>query len=175
VEEFSPALEFRAAKKTRIVYASSASTYARRQRQAWNQTAPAPSNVYAFRKRSCDNLAIREAKENPSWTIIGCVTSKRLRPRGAHKGVPASMVYHLAQQMKAGQPSAHFQTRRPETRFRYVKDVIEGSILALEAKQSGIYNLGSGQARSNSINSRRSQQMSRGQNFSPTTSIPHAH
>src|SRR4029453_8281124 len=57
-------------------------------------------------------------------------------------------VYHLAQQMKAGQPPRIFKHGERKRDFVYVKDVVDGSILALETQASGIYNLGSGQARS---------------------------
>ena len=58
------------------------------------------------------------------------------------------MVYHLSRQMKAGQRPRIFKHGEQKRDFVYVKDIVEGSIRALEAKQSGIYNLGSGQARS---------------------------
>jgi ADP-L-glycero-D-manno-heptose 6-epimerase len=95
-----------------------------------------------------DNIAIREAKENPDWIIIGLRYFNVYGPREAHKGIPASMVYHLAQQMKAGQRPRIFKHGEQKRDFVYVKDVVEGSVLALEAQTSGIYNLGSGQARS---------------------------
>jgi len=69
-------------------------------------------------------------------------------PREAHKGVPASMVYHLAQQMRAGQRPRIFKHGEQKRDFVYVKDVLEGSIRALDVQTSGIYNLGTGQARS---------------------------
>jgi ADP-L-glycero-D-manno-heptose 6-epimerase len=69
-------------------------------------------------------------------------------PREAHKGVPASMVYHLSRQMKAGQRPRIFKHGDQKRDFVYVKDVVEGSIRALDAQTSGIYNLGTGQARS---------------------------
>src|SRR5213075_456350 len=53
-----------------------------------------------------------------------------------------------AQQMKAGQRPRIFKHGEQKRDFVYVKDVVEGSILALNAQTSGIYNLGSGQARS---------------------------
>jgi ADP-L-glycero-D-manno-heptose 6-epimerase len=58
------------------------------------------------------------------------------------------MVYHLAKQMKAGQRPRIFKHGQQKRDFVYVKDAVEGSIRALEAKESGIYNLGSGRARS---------------------------
>jgi ADP-L-glycero-D-manno-heptose 6-epimerase len=50
--------------------------------------------------------------------------------------------------MKGGQRPRIFKHGDQRRDFVYVKDVVEGSIRALEAKKSGIYNLGSGQARS---------------------------
>jgi ADP-L-glycero-D-manno-heptose 6-epimerase len=148
VESFRRLLNFARPNKTRIVYASSASTYGAAISASVESNGAAPSNVYAFSKAIMDNLAIREAKENPSWIIIGLRYFNVYGPREAHKGVPASMVYHLAQQMKAGQRPRIFKQGDQKRDFVYVKDVVDGSILALEAKQSGIYNLGSGQARS---------------------------
>jgi len=68
-------------------------------------------------------------------------------PREAHKGVPASMVYHLSKQMKAGQNPRIFKHGEQQRDFVYVKDIVEGSIQALEARRSGVFNLGTGQAR----------------------------
>jgi ADP-L-glycero-D-manno-heptose 6-epimerase len=58
------------------------------------------------------------------------------------------MVYHLAQQMKTGKRPRIFKHGEQKRDFVYVKDIVEGSIRALDAQGSGIYNLGSGQARS---------------------------
>src|SRR5437763_16209777 len=58
------------------------------------------------------------------------------------------MVLQLARQMKAGQRPRIFKHGEQKRDFVYVKDVVEGSIRALDAQASGIYNLGSGQARS---------------------------
>ena len=148
VESFRRLLSFARPTKTRIIYASSASTYGAATAASVESNGAAPSNVYAFSKAIMDNLAMREAQENESWIIIGLRYFNVYGPREGHKGVPASMVYHLAQQMKAGQRPRIFKHGDQKRDFVYVKDVVEGSILALEAMQSGIYNLGSGQARS---------------------------
>ena len=50
--------------------------------------------------------------------------------------------------MKAGQRPRIFKHGEQKRDFVYVKDVVAGSIRALDAKKSGIYNLGFGQARS---------------------------
>ena len=148
VESFRRLLNFARPTRTRIIYASSASTYGPASKASAESNGAAPANIYAFSKTIMDNIAIREAKESLDWTIIGLRYFNVYGPREAHKGVPASMVYHLAQQMKAGQRPRIFKQGEQKRDFVYVKDVVEGSILALEPRESGIYNLGCGQARS---------------------------
>ena len=148
VESFRRILSFARPTKTRIIYASSASTYGAITRASVESNGAAPANIYSFSKVIMDNIALREANEPPDWIIIGLRYFNVYGPREAHKGVPASMVYHLAQQMKAGQRPRIFKHGEQKRDFVYVKDVVEGSMLALEVSESGIYNLGCGQARS---------------------------
>ena len=148
VESFRRILNFARSTRTRIIYASSASTYGLATEASVESNGAAHANIYAFSKVIMDNIAIRAAAELPDWIIIGLRYFNVYGPREAHKGIPASMVYHLAQQMKAGQRPRIFKHGEQKRDFVYVKDIVEGSILALEAKESGIYNLGCGQARS---------------------------
>jgi ADP-L-glycero-D-manno-heptose 6-epimerase len=148
VESFRRLLNFARPTKTRIIYASSAATYGPATEAIVESDGAAPANIYAFSKTIIDNIARREMEENPDWIILGLRYFNVYGPREAHKGVPASMVYHLAQQMRAGQRPRIFKHGEQKRDFVYVKDVVEGSILALEAKKSGVYNLGCGQARS---------------------------
>ena len=148
VESFRRLLRFAKPTKTRIIYASSASTYGAASEASVESNGAAPANVYAFSKVIMDNLARRAAEENRDWIIIGLRYFNVYGPREAHKGVPASMIFHLAKQMKAGQRPRIFKHGEQKRDFVYVKDIVEGSIRALEAAQSGIYNLGYGQARS---------------------------
>ncbi len=148
VESFRRVLNFARPTKTRIIYASSASTYGAVTAASAESSGAAPANVYSFSKVIMDNIAMREARENPDWIIIGLRYFNVYGPREAHKGVPASMVYHLAQQMKAGQRPRIFKHGEQKRDFVYVKDAVEGSIRALDAQTSGIHNLGTGQARS---------------------------
>src|SRR5262250_437788 len=71
VESFRRLLNFARPNRTRIVYASSASIYGGATTPSVESNGAAPSNIYAFSKAIMDNLAIREAKENSSWIIIG--------------------------------------------------------------------------------------------------------
>jgi ADP-L-glycero-D-manno-heptose 6-epimerase len=148
VESFRRILNFARPTRTRIIYASSAATYGASAQASVESNGAAPANIYAFSKVIMDNIAMREAKDSPDWIIVGLRYFNVYGPREAHKGVPASMIYHLSKQMKSGQRPRIFKHGEQKRDFVYVKDVVEGSVCALEAKRSGIYNLGSGKARS---------------------------
>ena len=148
VESFRRLLTFARLNRSRVIFASSASIYGATTDASAESTTAAPANIYAFSKAIMDNLATRLAQENPDWIIIGVRYFNVYGPREAHKGVPASMIYHLSQQMRAGQRPRIFKHGEQRRDFVYVKDVVEGTIGALDANGSGIYNLGSGQARS---------------------------
>src|SRR5437773_4841411 len=148
VESFRRLLDFARPTKTRIIYASSGSTYGAVTEPSAESDGAAPANAYSFSKVIMDNLASRAAAESRDWITIGLRYFNVYGPRDAHKGVPASMVYHLAQQMKAGRRPRIFKHGEQKRDFVYVKDVVEGSIRALDSQTSGIYNLGCGQARS---------------------------
>ena len=148
VESFRRLLNFARPTKTRIIYASSASTYGAVTQASVESNGAAPANAYSFSKVIMDNIARRAAAESTGWIIIGLRYFNVYGPREAHKGVPASMVYHLAQQIKAGQRPRIFKHGEQKRDFVYVKDAVEGSIRAFDAQTSGIYNLGSGHARS---------------------------
>lgn len=175
VESFRRLLNFARPHKTRIVYASSASTYGSTRDASSEESAAAPSNIYAFSKAIMDNLARRAAREESDWVIVGLRFFNVYGPREAHKGVPASMVYHLAQQMTAGQRPRIFKHGEQQRDFVYVKDIVQGCLRGFEALQSGIYNLGAGQARSfNELVQILNQVL--GTNFEPEyIDNPHAH
>ncbi len=148
VESFRRILNFARPTKTRIIYASSAATYGAATEASVESNGAAPANVYAFSKVIMDNIARQAAAESPDWIVVGLRYFNVYGPREAHKGVPASMIYHLSKQMKAGQRPRIFKHGEQKRDFVYVKDVVDGTIRALSAKQSGIFNLGSGEARS---------------------------
>ena len=153
VESFRRLAEFRPSRtKTRIVYASSAATYGAASSDSGNKWRR-PANVYAFSKVIMDNLARRAAEESrldPCWSAI----LQRLWPaRGAQRRTRehglSSLETAMTRQMKiAGQRPRIFKHGEQQRDFVYVKDIVEGCLRAFEAERSGIYNLGSGQARS---------------------------
>ena len=148
VESFRRLLNFARPAKTRVIYASSAATYGPATGASAESDGAAPANVYAFSKVMMDNIAQHAAGESPDWIIVGVRYFNVYGPREAHKGVPASMIYHLAQQIKAGKRPRIFKHGEQKRDFVYVKDAVEGTLRALGANTGGIYNLGTGQARS---------------------------
>ena len=148
VESFRRLLRFAQPTQTRVIYASSGATYGLVTGMSREDDAAAPANVYAFSKVVMDNLARRAASDDPRWQIVGLRYFNVYGPREAHKGVPASMVLHLSRQMKAGKNPRISKYGEQKRDFVYVKDIVQGTLRALEAKESGVYNLGSGQPRS---------------------------
>ncbi len=149
VESFRNLLRAVAGTRANIVYASSAATYG-----VVSSTInrlddpPRPANVYAFSKVILDNMARRWAKENPKQRIVGLRYFNVYGPRETHKGGPASMIYHLAQQMKARRRPRIFKHGQQKRDFVYVRDIVGMTLAAAKAKKSGIYNAGTGRARS---------------------------
>ncbi|MEM6821938.1 MAG: ADP-glyceromanno-heptose 6-epimerase [Verrucomicrobiota bacterium] len=148
VEGFRNLLEYLEPIKTPIVYASSAATYGIGSGINRITDDPKPANIYAFSKAILDNLARRSSKQYDDWKIVGLKYFNVYGPREAHKGVPASMIYHLAQQMNEGNRPRIFKMGEQMRDFVYVKDIVRFTIQALDAPQSCILNAGSGQARS---------------------------
>ncbi|MEO7723533.1 MAG: ADP-glyceromanno-heptose 6-epimerase [Chthoniobacterales bacterium] len=148
VESFRRLLRFARTHRTRIVYASSAATYGAVSGVNLESHEAAPANVYAFSKVIMDNLARRAVADDPEWKIVGLRYFNVYGPREAHKGVPASMILHLSRQIRDGKRPRIFKQGEQKRDFVYVKDIVQGTLRAMEVKESGIYNLGSGEARS---------------------------
>src|SRR5438128_10503713 len=109
------------------MFATSASSYDTTTEASAESTTAAPANIYAFSKAIMDNLATRLARENPDWIIVGVRYFNVYGPREAHKGVPASMIYHLSKQMRAGQRPRIFKHSQLRRDFDHVKDVVDGT------------------------------------------------
>jgi ADP-L-glycero-D-manno-heptose 6-epimerase len=148
VEGFRKVLEFARRGQIPVVYASSAATYGIGKGGADREDQPPkPANIYAFSKMILDNLAREYAARFPNWRIVGVRYFNVFGPRESHKGAAASMMYQLAQQMRAGKHPRIFKHGEQKRDFVYVKDVVEATILGLKAP-SGVYNTGSGKPRS---------------------------
>jgi ADP-L-glycero-D-manno-heptose 6-epimerase len=148
VEGFRRLLEYLRPEKTPIVYASSAATYGIRAGVNRIGDPLAPANAYAFSKVQLENLARKIREEEPSWKIAGLRYFNVYGPREGHKGVPASMAWHLAGQMLLGKRPRIFKNGEQKRDFVYVKDIVSMTVAAMKSGKTGVWNAGSGEPRS---------------------------
>ncbi|HEY7118734.1 MAG TPA: ADP-glyceromanno-heptose 6-epimerase [Tepidisphaeraceae bacterium] len=145
VEGFRILLELAIKWKSRVIWASSASIYGRRQPPNSETQPPDPLNVYAASKMVMERLAecYRERLKQP---IIGLRYFNVYGPGEDHKGKFASMIHQLARQMRAGKRPRIFTAGEQKRDFVYVDDVVQANLKAVTARESGVYNVGCGQA-----------------------------
>lgn len=141
-----------------LVYASSAATYGIGE---WgynddeDQIARLrPLNPYGQSKNEFDKWAINQQQSPYFWA--GLKFFNVYGPNEYHKDRMASVVMHAFNQIKKTGAMKLFRSHNPNYKdgeqlrdFIYVKDVVETCMFLMHhRKNSGIYNLGSGQARS---------------------------
>lgn len=132
-----------------FVYASSAATYGdgaagfREDRACeW------PLNVYGFSKLCFDNW-VRARLAQLRTPVVGLRYFNVYGPQENHKGRMASLVFKLFQQASRGQDLSVFEGSEGFRRdFIHVDDVIEVNLHFLDHGGSGVFNCGSGKARS---------------------------
>ena len=128
----------------RVVYASSAAVYGNGHCPMREEQTPAPENIYGFSKAVMDNVAREFAAAHEEMTLVGLRYFNVYGPREYYKGNPASMMFHLYNQMKAGKRPRIFKFGEQLRDFVYVKDIVRGNLNALDAEKSCICNLASG-------------------------------
>ncbi|KAA0991786.1 ADP-glyceromanno-heptose 6-epimerase [Dyadobacter aurulentus] len=140
-----------------LVYASSAATYGLGENgyddneSTLNQLKPL--NPYGDSKNEFDIWALEQEKKPFFW--VGLKFFNVYGPNEYHKGRMASVIFHAFNQIKKTEKMKLFRSHNPEYKdgeqmrdFIYVKDLIDVCIFFMHhRKDSGIYNLGSGQAR----------------------------
>lgn len=142
-----------------LVYASSAATYGAGELGYSDEDDALPKqlrplNPYGDSKNDFDKWALVQPVKPFFWA--GLKFFNVYGPNEYHKGRMASVVFHATNQLRAGGVVRLFRSHRPEWAdggqrrdFVYVKDVVEVCFhLMLTRRGSGLYNLGSGTARS---------------------------
>jgi ADP-L-glycero-D-manno-heptose 6-epimerase len=139
-----------------LVYASSAATYGDGCRGFDDETDPKsfkPLNLYGQSKNDFDIWALEQKNTPPHW--YGLKFFNVFGPHEYHKGAMSSVAYKAFQQVTSTGRLGLFKSYHPnyadgqqKRDFIYVKDVTRW-ILELMQKhpQSGIYNMGTGSAR----------------------------
>jgi ADP-L-glycero-D-manno-heptose 6-epimerase len=141
-----------------LVYASSAATYGAGEQGYLDDESSLdtlrPLNPYGLSKHQFDQWVMQQPTHPPHW--YGLKFFNVYGHRESHKGRMASMVYHGFNQIHTGGSVRLFRSHRngiadgeQKRDFIYVKDIIRVIEWLLTATPtSGIYNLGTGEARS---------------------------
>ena len=145
-------------KQIPLVYASSAATYGSGE-LGYNDDHNIipklqPLNPYGISKNEFDKWALTQDQHPPFWA--GLKFFNVYGPNEYHKARMASVIWHSFNQIRKDGQVKLFKSHRPDFKdgqqlrdFVYVKDVLKVCYWLMENKPaSGIYNLGTGQARS---------------------------
>ncbi len=140
-----------------LVYASSAATYGLGEfgyeDNESNIAQLQPLNPYGWSKQWFDIWALEQKEQPPHW--YGLKFFNVYGPNEYHKGRMASVIFHTYNQVNENGSMRLFRSHNPKFKdgeqmrdFIYVKDVASVISFLMEGKaKSGIYNLGSGKAR----------------------------
>lgn len=148
-------MEWCAEHNTRLIYASSAATYGNGD-NGYDDTVKslAPLNCYGYSKHLADQWMLMSDNKPPQW--VGLKFFNVYGPYEEHKGGMASVIFHGYHQIKKTGKMALFKSYKPEYKdgkqlrdFIYVDDVVSVITFFIDNPQtSGIFNVGTGQARS---------------------------
>jgi len=133
--------------KANMIYASSAATYGDSNR--FEVGYESPNNAYGFSKVMMDNITYKYLNDGVDISIVGLKYFNVYGPREFFKNKTASMVVQFGHQILRGDTPKLFEGSDKILRdFIYIEDVIQANIKACKPKKSGIYNVGTGEARS---------------------------
>lgn len=140
-----------------LIYASSAATYGNGE---WGYSDShdlvyklKPLNPYGESKNEFDKWALQQQQQPFFWA--GLKFFNVYGPNEYHKGRMASVVFHAFHQIKQTGKMKLFRSHHPDFRdgeqkrdFIYVKDIASVILFLMQhRKNSGLYNVGTGQAR----------------------------
>ncbi len=148
VNAFEDLLQMAIRQGAAMVYASSAATYgdAPSPQRVGNEN---PGNVYGFSKLMMDNLTYKYLDGGVDIPIVGLRYFNVYGPREFFKNKTASTVVQFGHQILQGRAPKLFEGSDKILRdFIYIEDVIQANIKACQPQKSGVYNVGTGKARS---------------------------
>ena len=142
------------AQRVPLLYASSASVYGAGRVFEERREHEMPLNVYGYSKFQFDQF-VRRVLPEATAPIVGFRYFNVYGPREQHKGRMASVAFHFFNQMREHgrvrlfQGSDGYADGEQRRDFVYVDDVVKVNFHFLDRPdQSGIFNLGTGQAQS---------------------------
>jgi ADP-L-glycero-D-manno-heptose 6-epimerase len=147
-------------KNINYIYASSAATYGIGEQGYNDDVTPEelkklkPLNKYGYSKKFFDDWALKQTETPKQW--VGIKFFNVYGPQEYHKGRMASMIFHAFNQYKKDGQVKLFKSHKEGYEdggqlrdFVYIKDVVKVLRFFVESEgKSGIYNIGTGIARS---------------------------
>ena len=140
-----------------LIYASSAATYGMGE-FGYDDTHSIveklkPLNPYGESKNDFDKWALKQQSQPPFW--VGLKFFNVYGPNEYHKGRMASVIMHAFAQINETGKVKLFRSHNPDFKdgeqlrdFVYVKDLVDVILFLMQSKpESGLYNLGTGKAR----------------------------
>ncbi len=140
-----------------LIYASSAATYGMGENGYKDDhgiiSSLKPLNPYGESKNEFDKWVLAQARTPPFWA--GLKFFNVYGPNEYHKGRMASVIFHAYRQIHETGKVRLFRSHRPDFEdgkqlrdFIYVKDIVDVLFFLMKrGVKSGIYNLGTGKAR----------------------------
>lgn len=131
-----------------MIYASSGATYGD---APGPQTVgiESPNNVYGFSKLMMDKMSAIYAKENTNISIVGLRYFNVYGKNEFFKNKTASMILQFGHQLlKKNAPRLFEGSDKILRDFVFIEDIIQANILASKPSISGVFNVGTGIARS---------------------------
>jgi ADP-L-glycero-D-manno-heptose 6-epimerase len=148
VNAFKDLLDMAVAHGANMIYASSGATYgdALSPQRVGRE---APQNVYGFSKLMMDHLARQYTQKFKNISIVGLRYFNVYGPREFFKNKTASMVVQFGHQLLSGKNPKLFENSDQILRdFIYIEDIVQANVLAMHPKENGVFNVGTGKARS---------------------------
>jgi ADP-L-glycero-D-manno-heptose 6-epimerase len=147
-------LKYATERRVPLIYASSASVYGAGREFQVGEECERPINVYAFSKLMFDRH-VRQVSGTFRSPVVGLRYFNVYGPGEAHKGGMASVIHHFRAQLKAGDEirlfggSDGYGDGEQVRDFIHVDDIVAVNLWAWrQGAKSGIFNLGTGEARS---------------------------
>ena len=147
-------LDFCAAQKTPLIYASSAAVYGDQTQFREAPECEKPLNVYGYSKHLFDQFVRRAMPRLPAQ-VVGLRYFNVYGPREQHKGRMASVAFHFFNQYRSNgkvrlfEGSDGYANGEQQRDFVALEDVIKVNLYFMDNPlKSGIYNCGTGAAQS---------------------------
>ena len=141
VQGFRNIIEIAKKNNAKLVYASTASLYGNGKVPMQEDQEKELLSAYGSSKLEMDKIAETLFDK---MHIVGLRYFNVFGPREKYKKRAASMIYHFGNQMKSGKNPRIFKFGEQKRDHIYVKDAVDATIKALNAKQSCIVNVGTG-------------------------------